>query len=820
MEIALLTCAALVVAAADDARWPWAANHHPSDVAKQHVQEIAAQRMEYLVVQGGTMDGRNCRSPQGVWQPFEQTWESNRSVRLENVGETVVINPWLSNGHNDFRSLERIAERVITPGMTDADKARALWWQEIQHRFHLEGDNDELLDPVKVLNVYGYNTCGNDSVCLAGLWRKAGLKVAPARLAGHCATQVFYDGGWHLLDGDMHAIYLLRDNQAVAGEQDLVRDHDLIRRTHTQGILQPDARTGDEWESSIYVFEGAVNGDRNSADSRLQMTLRPGEAIVWRWGRLEPVKCHGPRPPRFADRVCNGTWEYRPDFSQPSWRVGAEKIESIREQNGVLRAENGMIGAVVWRIASPYTIVGGRIDADAVGAKFSLSWDGDAWTKVAGTLDPLFVPHEKARYGYYLKCELRGNTELRRLAIVNDLQMAPLSLPDMGVGTNRFTYTDESPSERRVRITHQWVERSASWPPCASARAEFPADGGDCEGTDVVFRWQPAADPDGDAIADYHFELSARADMKWPLSMSFAKLISRTPDAGQARYTLPEVGLLNPDTTYFWHVRAKDDKGVWGPWSETWSFTPRGPAPPQDVRLDIDEKAVRGMLRWSPNRRGRPPFNYRVYASDEKGFSISDKPYQVTVGKSQDLSSEFPANFLAETSDTELEVVGPNVQAAGANKAFYRVVAVDASGIRSGASDYASCPRPLIVSSPSSTARKGAEYRYSLAVIRSLGDLRTRVVDGKEVMNFWDIERPHFELRRGPGWLSIDADTGLLAGTPERSGKAEVVVSITLERDEHRLDEQALKWGVEKVITSGTAKVGTATQSFTVDVGP
>ena len=79
---------------------------------------------------------------------------------------------------------------------------------------------------MKVFNVYGHNTCGNDSICLAGLWRKAGFKVAPARLVGHCVTQVFYDGSWHLLDGDMHSIYLLRDNETIAGEQDLVRDHD------------------------------------------------------------------------------------------------------------------------------------------------------------------------------------------------------------------------------------------------------------------------------------------------------------------------------------------------------------------------------------------------------------------------------------------------------------------------------------------------------------------------------------------------------------------------------------------------------------------
>ncbi len=262
---------------------PWSSNRHASDVTKTHIQEITSPRASYVVIQHGTMDGRNCRSPQGVWQPFEQTWESNRSVRMENVGSTAVVNPWLSNGHNDFRTIDRIVARANEPGMSDADKARALWWQETQHRFHHEGDNDELLDPVKVLNVYGHNTCGNDSIALAGLWKRAGFTVAPARLVGHCVTQVHYNGSWHLFDGDMHSIYLLRDNETIAGEQDLVRDHDLIRRTHTQGILQADRRSGDEWESSIYVFEGPVSGDRNSAKSSIKRAprIRP-PAQPWR----------------------------------------------------------------------------------------------------------------------------------------------------------------------------------------------------------------------------------------------------------------------------------------------------------------------------------------------------------------------------------------------------------------------------------------------------------------------------------------------------------------------------------------------------------
>ncbi len=820
MQTTLLILAFLPFTAADEALAPWGADRHPTDVPRQHVQEIAAGRAEYTVIQGGTMDGRNCRSPQGVWQPFQQVWESNRRVRIENVGETEVINPWLSNGQNDFRSVDEIVARALAPGMTEQEKAVALYWQEIQNRFHFEGDNNELSSPVKVFNVYGHNTCGNDSICLAGQWKKAGLKVAPARVVGHCISQVFYDDGWHLLDGDMHSIYLLRDNETIAGEQDIVRDHDLIKRTHTQGILERDRRAGDEWESSIYVFEGKVNGDRNAdVNTAMNMTLRPGEALVWRWGHLSPVKYHGSGPARFPDRICNGLWEYRPDFRKTAWRAGAV-VDGIKDEAGGLAAEPGNTGAVTWTMRSPYVFVGGRLEIDGMDAKFAISWDGKTWEEIGPDFDKLFARTAPARYVYHLRCQLAGEARLRRLAIVNDVQMAPLALPEMGIGKNAFTYTDQSAGERQVKITHEWVERSASAPPAAPQEPIFPRDGGEADGTDVVFQWKPAADPDGDPIADYHFELSPRSDMKWPLSMNFTKLISRTADAGSARYTLAAPGQLNPDREYFWRVRAQDKKGVWGPWSKTWSFTPRGPRPPLEVTLQFDRERNVGTLHWTPNPKGRQPIAYRVYASDEKGFSASDEPYRVTTGESKDLPAEFPANFVVETRVAELPVVGPEVSLAGANKAFYRVVAVDAAGKRSGPSEYAAAPRPVIFSQPVVNARQGANYSYAVTGIRSLGDLRTRVVAGKETMNFWDVEKLRYRIERGPAWLKIDEATGRMSGIPDAVGKSEVVVAVKLEGNLRRLDEEALKWGVEKVVSTAVETVGNSTQSFVIDVGP
>jgi hypothetical protein len=156
-------------------------------------------------------------------------------------------------------------------------------------------------DPVKVFNIYGHNTCGNDSICLAGLWKRAGLQVTPARVVGHCVTQAYFDGRWNLFDGDMHAMYLLRDNQ-----------------------------------------------------TSMNMVLRPGEAITWRWGHASPVKYHG-QEPRYPDTICSGLWEYRPDFRSDLWKKGAASV-ATRSENSL-----GRLSIPLWAFGMFWQLVAVKI---------------------------------------------------------------------------------------------------------------------------------------------------------------------------------------------------------------------------------------------------------------------------------------------------------------------------------------------------------------------------------------------------------------------------------------------------------------------------
>src|SRR5262249_14937802 len=163
----------------------------------------------------------------------------------------------------------------------------------------------------------------------------------------------------------------------------------------------------------------------------------------------------------------------------------------------------------------------------------------------------------------------------------------------------------DPPGGGGVRRPRGWAGRPPPRPPRAPAAPLFPADGGRTDRTDVAFEWRPAEDPDGDAIADYHFQLADRPDMAWPLSSNFEKLVSNTADLGRPHYRLPFPGLLTPGVTYWWRARAKDAQGVGGPWGETWRFPAGGPAPPADVRLEpLPGDSTRVALRWKPGPGG------------------------------------------------------------------------------------------------------------------------------------------------------------------------------------------------------------------------
>lgn len=800
----------------------------PDDRDREHVATVEMTPARYDIRVEGEVDDRLTRDPVG-YAAFHQGWQLNRWVRLENLGDTDLVNPWLSlNDQPCWCTTAEIAAAAVGAYTEDRDRARAVWEFARRHRFHATTWDAEVQDPVKAFNVYGYTLCGDDAQVIADLWKAAGLQTRRGYPVGHCVSEVFYDGAFHLLDGDEHGIYLQRDNETIASEEQVVRDHDLIRRTHTYGILANDDPMTDQFSASLFGYEGERQGSHGGRGGHtMAFALRPREAIEWRWDHLGKEytaatiapdgKYHGDGTGSLTvwggnalAALRNGRLHYAPDLASPVSRRGMAGTANLAAPAaaGLLPADQAIPASVVWRQAAAYVMVGGSVTLGgsvgeaAGGVALELSPDGKVWEPLAAfteagalqqtvSLDGRLSPRTKPQYAWWLRLLIAPGSAVTTVTFDTDLQMAALGLPALQAGPNTVTYQDESAEGRKVRITHAWTERPAWHRPAAPILNE-PAADASVAGTDVAFRWTVPTHPDGAAIADYHIEVSAYPDMRWPLSPNVEKVLSLTPQRGTTTWRVPGVGLLNPGTPYYWHVRARDARGVWGPWSEARRFRCQAPGVPVEVSLMAEPQKGTAVLVWRANPKGSPPARYRVFGSDEKGFAASRIAFRKLQGRGfcrtqeefeakKDVAAniEEPANLLAETTECSLQVVGPSLTHACANRAFYRVVAVDEQGRESGPSDYAEAPRPLIWSQPPGETRAGQPWAYQPGVIRSIGDVQCR---GGYKPAFWTAEALEFSAAEAPPWLGLDAVTGLLSGTPPVAGEFPVAWRVRNDR--------------------------------------
>ena len=188
------------------------------------------------------------------------------------------------------------------------------------------------------------------------------------------------------------------------------------------------------------------------------------------------------------------------------------------------------------------------------------------------------------------------------------------------------------------------------------------------------------------------------------------------------------------------------------------------------------------------NSAGRKPVKYRIYGSDEKGFSVSDEPYRRNVGQSRDVPVQAPANFVAETSNTSWSSSAPGWGCPTPTRHSIGWWPSMTGG--SGAGLPTMLPRSVRSShsKPPDAARVGKEFRYQVAVIRSLGDLRCASWRARRWRASGTSRSPGsswFRARTGSAWtrqLACSRRAG-------RRREPDVVVKVTLERSVRRLDE-------------------------------
>ncbi|MPY90072.1 MAG: hypothetical protein GEU99_19385 [Luteitalea sp.] len=316
--------------------------------AQAHTEDISASGKTYTV------------SPGGTGEPI------NTSVSIRNAGTTAVVNPKIVIGGKDWSSADHILASILTPEMSPEQKARAIWQFARSNRYHYapptqgyDGD-----DPVKLFNAYGYGLCNNVMGAQAVLYERAGLPFRQRHLgaAEHSVVEVYYDDLWHVLDADRDGLYLQWDNRTIAGVDDLIADPALV------------ARAGPAHADLVDIYGRARPGGWSTygaAGHTMDLTLRPGEELTLNWksssGRYhDDTTFNRAPPPVLGDgQLTSPLLPSQPNARQ--WLVRDSWIRMSGDDGRDLALSPSLIGVtgeLVYRVSSPYPIVGTRFEGD------------------------------------------------------------------------------------------------------------------------------------------------------------------------------------------------------------------------------------------------------------------------------------------------------------------------------------------------------------------------------------------------------------------------------------------------------------------------
>ncbi|MCC6144786.1 MAG: hypothetical protein IT368_13345 [Candidatus Hydrogenedentes bacterium] len=779
----------------------------PRDVpdVKVHRESIRTSgQHQYAISVGGTMDMDNTLTREhGNWRIG---FQNNERLVISNTGAIPIVNPRvIINGERQWHDWQSMLEEFTRGAKNDQEKIYLIYDGLRNGRYHdypLFGDN-EYHDPVRFLNIYGGGFCDDSGMVGSALFHLAGFNKDNGgrdpfvrALHGHMMCEVWHDGDYQFMDIDQDAFYLDRENRKPVSGDTIARDHEFALREHAYGPqFQP-------WDSGPYTAAAlfGVDDERSGHGvwgQEMDYVLRPGESIEFRWDNagFRPWQAYEDEHRYYG----NSFLRYAPAMDSLPGQPGVQMEGIVVEGNKLRVTEETAVLSI--ETSTCYTICGGTIELDSrkgfQGGVPGPSRGGQA-SRVGDVLPAATVGTGKIAleiksredfqtvdeqslsdatrlnfnladagpfhdapplktYAVRFRFEGAQGLVLDRLSLETVLYASPIALPRLRTGDNSVVYTDDTEDPHDVSIEHAWRESSAFTPPAPPMTPITPEDGEAVASTLVPFAW-----PAVDGCDAYHLMVSRDPEMRYAYRPSYDLILSTH------EYEVPYSGMFNPGETYYWRVRPRLLEGLWGDWSPTWSFTWEGPMVPRDVR--VEQTGADLWLTWQPNPAGARPVRYDIYGSDSRGFLTSREPRKMPV------LGEVEGNFVGTTEDTRLLISGANAFFPGANRAFFRVVAVDAAGTESCPSDYAELPRPHIINPPP-PAKAGEPYSHQFTSIHSRGDLQSRY-DG---LAFWEEESYRYTLVEGPDWLSLSED-GVLTGTaPMAAGEGTFTISIRTE---------------------------------------
>lgn len=633
---------------------------------------------------------------------LKPTYQNNVSYSMENVSsDMVTIRKFYSDGH-DWSCSSAILDMACGKGKTQEEKALSIW--DFVRKNTVKGVTWPSTGVVRFFNGYGQGVCGTFNGYFALLLAAAGIRSRTGSLSNgsHAVTELFLDGTNRYLD-TLYGACSPYKGSYMRDESGRICSYEQLCEDHYLTNRSGTVEIGELASLFGYADSWSTKWKEEYTDPyTMEYTLKPGE--IMRFGY-------------------DGSDDILPGY------------KSIYPKSDLLR----------YTTDCPYPVTGVLIKGHLEKGSLSISVNGKTETVSCVTdrdfitLLPLkdSISDQKDITVEFMPTDAKYSVE----EITVCFQANRLALLRLHAGVNSIGLL--ASSKACLKITHRYRE---SLPYTSSSVVVDHKEGS------WPFSWSECKD------CVYDFILSDRDDFAWPYAPVFQQIVKKN------KLDIDCSKLLTPSKRYFWRVRARNEIGIWGPWSRPGSFVWCAPKRVDHLKLHRDGRSL--SLLWDKSEDAE---YYEVYGSDEQGFYPSKIPYEVWVNRTSSpaVSETYPKNHIADTVIPSFDITG--MKAGRKAFCYYRICAVDKNGARSAPSRYISCPHPYMVkeSIPCKTV-VGTEYSGYIACISSFGQLHfNRLPDRPMYTHYLDQQILRYSIK-GPKWLGIRSYDGYLSGRPKK----------------------------------------------------
>jgi hypothetical protein len=809
----------------------WASSDVPQNYLTESFAIKRSPETKKLQV-GGNMDETRFLWPN---MPAKKRFFSR--IRITNDGDHDVINPRLSiNGFRIPLSSDELIQDLSHGSQDPLDRVLRTFYAMSYYSVHAIL-NIVRIDPLSYFLYQSYGICDEQSAVQAGLWDLFGYRWRPSEPHNHTSAEVEILGKTVHLDTDLHAFYLMYDNNTIASAQDIHNDPMLVIRSSHERVYDRFPRMPDDPEVNMYFstekYAALYNGVNTSVlplrlrkpiKQSLPIVLRPGESYGWHTGEQKIVH------PLYNDPYINPVfrdvlWETHLDMANKThrWFLSGE-TKRRKVQND--RAVDFKKEIITLPYHLPFPLIGMKIHLipASVGDSDGLVLNEKVRVRIIApekTMEDDVALKEIIKGEYSLdhlvqkmdfplrefRIEIDGrklisnnhkNFSLSGIRISLNCLSTIFAMRALRSGQNTLVYSDES-SKRSVKIIVEAGQVQTMLPRFPNDDF-YPSGNAEIPESKLQFVWPEAV---GDSVAGYHIQISAFPDMRYPLSPTFDRLVKEDQMSivgGTVRFRLPWHGMLPVQKKLYWRVRPYNNDLLAGDWSKTASFEVRGPGAPERIKLTEQEGKI--VLSWEKATYGTTPAYYEIHASNLEGFIPVDKPHRI-LGLSDSNTNKrcwhdtcatawpvVPSTFVTSTRETKIVLFPSAVQNLKKRLgAHLRVIAVDAKGSRSCPSPQGFLRTPLLIP-PEIIVLPPGKVTYRVPVISTLG--RVWIKENYD-MGLWTKPKITFSLapNSSQNW-KIDNNKGLIKGTLKAN--EEISLQVLVQDQYGRKDARVLKF--------------------------